>query len=354
MINKIKRIISFGNKNPLQNEMDILLSDTSLPVNAGENSAAYERIICAQLLSGSTMLEAIRDAQLRSSQTLHNEQKTIDELNSSNDEAKTALHHLKQIISEISAGADHSTASMTEFTHSLNEVSECVTAIQKISNQTNLIAINSAIEAAHVGIDGRGFSVIAKEIKTLSHDVQTSAANIFEIIKVIEQKSHKVHTTMSAQIPLVTQVNKDIAGTIELIERVIHRSAKMQDIIKYISLLQFLNTVKLDHVIWKFQVYHLLYQQETSYHLSACTECRLGKWYYEGEGRAFSHFEAFSALEAPHKAVHTSGREALESFLSGDLDAMTAALADMEQASQRVVLLIDRLVENITPQEQLH
>lgn len=354
MLNAIKRMIFSDNENILHNKLRDTIAENPPSPEAEQSSIPYENIICGQLLSGATMLETIRDSQLRLCQSLQQEQRTIDELNVHNDEAQQSLRQLEQIISAISTGAHQGEASLSELTQSLKEVSECVAAIQSISNQTNLIAINSAIEAAHVGIAGRGFSVIAKETKTLSHDVQQSAASIIEIIKIIERKTDNVNSTLSAQTPFITQVNKKISSVVASIEIVIRRSVQMQGIIRYVSLLQFLNTVKLDHVIWKFQVYQLLYQQKTDYHLSTCTECRLGKWYYEGEGRTFCHIAAFAALEAPHKAVHVSGKEALDAFFAGDLIKMHAALKTMEEASQRVALLIDQLADSIPPQVQLH
>nr|WP_309484668.1 CZB domain-containing protein [Candidatus Pantoea persica] len=115
----------------------------------------------------------------------------------------------------------------------------------------------------------------------------------------------------------------------------------MQSIIAFISTLQFLNTVKLDHMIWKLQVYQLLLDKEADYRVNTHTDCRLGKWYNKGEGKHFAHLEAYRQLEQPHAEVHASGRTALEAFFNQDS-------AGMEAASHRVVRLVDELATSIT------
>ncbi|MDI5419214.1 methyl-accepting chemotaxis protein, partial [Salmonella enterica subsp. enterica serovar Kentucky] len=82
------------------------------------------------------------------------------------------------------------------------QINACIKEIQKIANQTNLIAINSAIEAARVGDAGRGFSVISKaarvgdagrgfsviskEVKNLSEDVKHSSKSVSTLTSVIK------------------------------------------------------------------------------------------------------------------------------------------------------------------------
>jgi len=325
------------------------LSDGDSP--ARENDAperpVYERIICTQLLKGVSTLEAVRDALLKSSQDLRHEQQTIDALNSRNSSAKTSLENLVRLISAIDLSVAQSTESLAQFRLSFAEIAKYINEINQLSRQTNLIAVNSAIEAAHVGSKGAGFSVIAREIKFLSDQVNHSADNISTLTRTIEKRAGDVCHVVSDQRPVIEHINRDISDIVESITFVISRSARMQSIISYISTLQFLNTVKLDHVIWKLQVYKLLLEKEAGYSVNAHTDCRLGKWYYEGEGRDFAQLEAYRRLEKPHASVHASGRAALEAFFNQDSAGMEAALEKMETASNAVVRLVDELAASI-------
>lgn len=325
------------------------LNDGDLPAFETETPAppVYERIICTQLLKGVATLEVVRDALLKSSQDLRREQQTIDALNSRNSSAKMSLENLVRLISEIDLSVAQSTESLAQFRLSFAEINKYINEINQLSRQTNLIAVNSAIEAAHVGSKGAGFSVIAKEIKFLSDQVNHSADNISSLTRIIEKRASDVCNGVSSQRPVIEHINRDIGEIVESITFVISRSARMQSIIAYISTLQFLNTVKLDHVIWKLQIYKLLLEQEASYSVNAHTDCRLGKWYYEGEGRHFAQLEAYRQLEKPHASVHASGRAALVAFFNRDSVGMEAALEQMETASNAVVRLVDELAASI-------
>jgi hypothetical protein len=75
------------------------------------------------------------------------------------------------------------------------------------------------------------------------------------------------------------------------------------------------------------------------------TQCRLGRWYYEGEGRAeFSRLAGYREMEAPHKAVHDQARQAVEHYRNGDFTSALAALTRMEEANLTVMAGMERIL----------
>ena len=103
---------------------------------------------------------------------------------------------------------------------------------------------------------------------------------------------------------------------------------------------------KVDHLVFKFRIYMGLFgiADLKPGQVAAHTDCRLGKWYYEGEGRAcFSQLAGYKELEAPHIDVHKFGVAAVEAKADGDLAGVLRNVEAMEAASVRVVENLDRM-----------
>jgi hypothetical protein len=74
----------------------------------------------------------------------------------------------------------------------------------------------------------------------------------------------------------------------------------------------------------------------------ASGDCRLGQWYYDGEGRrCHSHLPGFRELEAPHQAFHRVGTDALTQALAGNFDEALHSIAQMEALSLDVISQLD-------------
>ncbi len=96
-------------------------------------------------------------------------------------------------------------SSTAEVEKSIRKASEITDFIKNISSQTTLLGLNAAIEAARAGESGRGFSVVAEEIRNLSRTTADSTKNITHQLEEIEQNISSV----------VTQMNQTSANTME-------------------------------------------------------------------------------------------------------------------------------------------
>ncbi|WP_407695906.1 MULTISPECIES: CZB domain-containing protein [Shewanella] len=121
----------------------------------------------------------------------------------------------------------------------------------------------------------------------------------------------------------------------------------MQEVIQMAADTAFLNTTKLDHAVWKNNIYRLIEQQKFSESVNDHTSCRLGKWYFQGLGaEQYQNKPGFRELDSPHRQVHDAGRQALKAREKGQLKEMVKQLDSMERASLQVVRCLDRLLEN--------
>ncbi|WP_429107206.1 methyl-accepting chemotaxis protein [Aeromonas media] len=100
---------------------------------------------------------------------------------------------------------DESSGALAQLTRSVEDVTAIVDVIGHISQQTNLLALNAAIEAARAGEQGRGFAVVADEVRHLSADTQRSLGQITEILASLTQAGDQLATVL-------TRITTEAAG----------------------------------------------------------------------------------------------------------------------------------------------
>lgn len=104
---------------------------------------------------------------------------------------------------------------ITELTAKVQKVGGFVDTILSISSQTNLLALNASIEAARAGEAGRGFSVVAEEIRQLSEDTKEASNNITSIIQELNRDTRLANESIGTAVSSVARQNELIQETRE-------------------------------------------------------------------------------------------------------------------------------------------
>ncbi|MGI2067436.1 methyl-accepting chemotaxis protein [Shewanella sp. MF08487] len=111
---------------------------------------------------------------------------TMRQMQSSQTQAEAVLSATEQ--TQTAVGLCHT--SLESLNNSVTDVSKIIDVIGNIAEQTNLLALNAAIEAARAGEQGRGFAVVADEVRNLSQRTQVSLNEIVKILQQLTQSNH--------------------------------------------------------------------------------------------------------------------------------------------------------------------
>jgi len=297
---------------------------------------------------GSDAVLNVRESMVRSAGALYEERHTLDDANTVFAHSSTTLASMEKSLQAISADAGRNCEHIGELQTTAQEIGKFVGVIREISEQTNQLALNAAIEAARAGEQGRGFAVVADEVRALAQKANAASSEITRLVGNITQRT----AVADGDIRGMAEQSKElVSSTHEVssaVNQVVGLSQQMHQIVSRSAAQAFLETVKLDHVLWKSDVYKRVQglSKRSISDFATHTQCRLGKWYFEGDGRQhYAGNTSFRKLDAPHKGVHESGLKALAMMEKDQCDLALAALAEMEQHSVQVIDLLSQLAD---------
>ena len=174
--------------------------------------SSQEATHTAEIISHSTTI--INENIIKSSGELN---EVMDDLHKNNiylNECSTSFNTLKLTIENTSININGFKNSFNALENNVNKVNNNLSYINEISDQTNLLALNASIEAAHAGDDGKGFAIVAQEVRNLAEMTNKTSKKIDSELQEINQTIAIIKKSVDEIIQSMNNTNSSIDTTI--------------------------------------------------------------------------------------------------------------------------------------------
>ncbi|MGE5458705.1 MAG: methyl-accepting chemotaxis protein [Methanococcaceae archaeon] len=302
--------------------------------------------------------------------------------------------NVKQGISRVEAKAKVTREKVQGLVSEMKQIGEVALIISDIADQTNLLALNAAIEAARAGEQGRGFAVVADEVRKLAERTTKATKEIGTIVRSIQTEVDNVGTLMNevnqevkmefnyseeltrslaqieSQAVKISDFINQIAGsseeqtaTMESISQSVHEmrnhnenSAKTARNIaletensrnhasgNYDKLL--ISVAKSDHINWVNNIVESIVKEKQvdSNSITNHLNCRFGLWYNSEAKKRYGSLKVFKEIEPVHIEVHRKGKELIEHCQNKETNETKKCISEIEDLRDRILLYLDQL-----------
>ncbi|WP_051179149.1 methyl-accepting chemotaxis protein [Thermodesulfovibrio thiophilus] len=397
MVTSIKKTINgvLDSSVNVISSVDVLQHMAHKTAKATQNQSNHAHQIATAAEEMSQTITDIARNAASASETAEDAMKTASQ-------GKEVSDNAIQSANRVHASTEELASMIEKLNNRASEIGDIVTVIKDIADQTNLLALNAAIEAARAGEQGRGFAVVADEVRKLAEKTIKATVNISGKINAIQQEITQTTESMTYASNEVTKVTDEIKQLGESLNHIVQsvnhvkdqitqiataveeQSSVSEEVVRNIekssaiskelegmagdvmhqvdNLLKIseemrdsvtafktdemiFDLAKIDHRIFIGKVAACLNgnlsldpSQLTDHH-----NCRFGKWYFEKGIKTCGSIPAFKLIDEPHAKIHALAKEAVEAYNAGDKEKAEKIYEQMEEVSKQIINLLDQI-----------
>jgi len=199
-------------------------TELSATTEGSKNTALAQQQQADQIASSmSEMVVSINDASSNATMASADASDADSEANEGGAVIRQTIVSIEGLAEDVNAAA----AEVAKLEQNSIDIGSVLDVIRSIADQTNLLALNAAIEAARAGEHGRGFAVVADEVRTLAGRTQESTEQIQEMVERLQSNTKKSVSVMEANKLNADKVANDAANASESIDKIVSKVAQI-------------------------------------------------------------------------------------------------------------------------------